>query len=169
MQKMENKECKEIIEEIKDPQNLNERCKLHVKSCKSCAAALSVMLTVKAGPPPTSGLIPSSSFIAGVLSGIGVKTTASATTASTAASTTTATGTVVTTKAIIGTIITVALATMLGFGLMLKSDGGFSGLNQKTKSQLTKKNIIDMEVNKLSASEERQSPVLKFKAPSSPP
>jgi hypothetical protein len=166
---MEDKECKEIIEEIKDPHNLNERCRLHVKGCKKCAAALSVLLAVKAGPTPTSGLIPSSSFVAGVLSGIGLKTAASATTATSVTTSTAATGTVVTSKVIIGAIIAVTLATMLSFGIMLKSDGGVAGLNQKTKSQLTKKNIIETEIQKLSASQDREAPVLRFAAPSAPP
>ncbi len=165
---MNDKKCKQIIEEIKDPHNLNESSKEHIKGCKKCAATLSVMLTIKAGPTPTSSLVPSSSFVSGVLAGIGAKTAASATAASVATATTTA-GTTISTKAIIGGIITVALATMLGFGIMLKTDGTLSTSNKKTKSEMTKSSIIETEFQKLTESKDKDVPVFRFDAPKAPP
>lgn len=159
---MEEKECQNIIEQIKDPQNLNDACKRHVNVCKKCATTLSLLLTIKAGPTPTAGLVPSASFITGVIAGIGAKTVVSSTAATAATTTTVAT---VSTKTIIGTAIGVSLAAALGFGIMFSSDDSVKNFLKNCKGEFAKKSIIELELKELETRNKLKSPVLKFSSP----
>jgi hypothetical protein len=152
---MDEKECKNITEQLTDPQNINEAGKKHIKVCKKCASTVSLLLTLKAGPAPTAGLVPSPAFVNSVLAGIGIKS-AVASSAATAA---------VTSKSVVAAIVALSVAVVLGLGLTLGTDDSFNNILKNQKSESAKRNIIEIELLELEALKNIKSPVLKFDSP----
>lgn len=153
---MDEKECKNVTEQLTDPQNLSEEGKKHIKVCKKCATTVSLLLTLKAGPTPTAGLMPSSTFINSVLAGIGIKSAV----ASSAAATATATS-----KTVVAVAVALGLAAVIGLGLAISTDDSFNNMLKNQKSESAKRNIIEIELLELEALKNIKSPVLKFDSP----
>ncbi|MDD3001816.1 MAG: hypothetical protein PHF29_08695 [Candidatus Riflebacteria bacterium] len=154
---MDEKECKNVTEQLTDPKNLTEAGKKHIKVCKKCATTVSLLLTLKAGPTPTAGLVPSPTFVNSVLAGIGIK---SAVASSAATSTATATS-----KTVVTVAVALGLATAVGLGLTLGTDDSFNNILKNQKSESAKRNIIEIELLELEALKNIKSPVLKFDSP----
>lgn len=68
---MAENECRKIIDQVVDPDNLNEQCRQHIKGCKECAAALACLVWLKTRGSPTADLKPSQAFLGKIESGIG--------------------------------------------------------------------------------------------------